>query len=291
MTTTGKKSQPKRATQKKRISGPRKTTGIFKKPWKVILSLLLLLLLFSPFYYGYVLKTTLAAWSWVRGIKGNTHYHVYKNFNIRIPDKYPIHGIDVSSYQGWINWQKVKKMHQDSIHISFAFIKATEGVLIADPLFQRNWVECKKAGITRGAYHYFRPRFSGKWQAKFFLQNFKSLKGDLPVVVDVEELDRQPPEKMRTELTAFLDEVTLKTKVKPIIYSGLKFYEDNLAGYYSGYNLWLSNFNHPELAVIPATNWKFWQHSDKAKVNGIPHTVDFDAFRGDSLQFRQLLIQ
>ena len=64
------------------------------------------------------------------------------------------------------------------------------------------------------------------------MQNVKVVKGNLPVVVDVEGLDGVSPEKMRLELTDFLTEITLKTGAKPIIYSGLKFYEDNLAGYF-----------------------------------------------------------
>jgi len=257
--------------------------------WKIAI-ICFLLLVFSPFYYGYVLKNVTPAWRWLRDIGSNPHYRTYKSFGIRIPDKYHLQGIDVSSYQGVINWKKVKGMREDSVHISFAFIKATEGIVIVDPYFQRNWRECRKAGITCGAYHYFRPRFSGKLQARFFLQNVKPGRGDLPVVVDIETLDGVTPDKMRLQLTAFLQEVTTKTKAKPIIYSGLKFYEDNLAGYYGDYFLWLSRFNHSDLAVSAATNWKFWQHSERARVNGIYSVVDFDAFKGDSVAFEKILI-
>lgn len=250
-----------------------------------------MLLLFSPFYYGYVIKTVTTSWRWVRDIGHKTNYPVYKNFNIRIPNKYTIHGIDVSSYQGRIDWQRVKKMREDSVHISFAFIKATEGILKTDPYFRRNWRECQKADISCGAYHFFRPKFSGKYQARFFLQNVKVVKGNLPVVVDVEGLDGVSPEKMRLELTDFLTEITLKTGAKPIIYSGLKFYEDNLAGYFDNSVLWLSNFDHPELAVSASTKWAFWQHSNRARVNGIIHGVDFDLFKGDSLAFQKMLIR
>ncbi len=249
-----------------------------------------LLVLLSPLYYGYVLKCFTSTWRWVRDIGGNPHYHTYTSFNIPIPDKYSIHGIDVSSYQGKIDWQKVKNMDEDGVHISFAFIKATEGILLIDPYFQRNWREAPKVGITCGAYHYFRPKFSGKWQARFFLQTVKSEKGDLPMVVDIERLDGMTPEKMRSELKAFIKEVESKTGAKPIIYSGLKFYQDNLQIYFDEYVLWIAHYYQPELEVSKQTNWRFWQHSDKAHVNGINHVVDFDAFNGDSLIFRHLLI-
>lgn len=251
----------------------------------------LLLVVLSPFYYGYVLRTFISTWRWVRDMGGNPHYRTYKSFNIRIPDKYAIHGIDVSYAQGKIDWQKVKTMEEDSVHISFAFIKATEGILLVDPYFQRNWREAPKAGITCGAYHYFKPSKSGKWQAKFFLQTVKMEKGDLPVVADVEELNGVTPAKMRQELKDFLSFIQTKTGVKPIIYSGISFYQDYLSGYFDGYTLWIAHYHQPELKIGSQTNWLFWQHSDAATINGINHVVDFDAFKGDSAAFKKLLVQ
>lgn len=264
-----------------------------KKGLPVQLKLVLicvLLVLLSPFYYGYVLKMFASSWRWFRDFGSNPHYHIYKSFNIPIPDKYSIHGIDVSSYQGKVDWQLVKNMHEDSVHISFAFIKATEGILQVDPYFQRNWREAPKAGIICGAYHFFRPKLSGKWQAKFFLQNVKIEKGDLPMVVDIEQLDGVSPEKMRDELTQFLKYITVNTKTKPIIYSGLKFYNNYLLSYFDDYTLWLAHYYEPELDVNKDAKWRFWQHSDKASVNGISHVVDFDVFNGDSLTFKKLLV-
>ena len=251
----------------------------------------IVLLLVFGFYYGYVIRTVSYTWRWVRDL-GRKHYYyrTYTSFSIRIPTQYHIHGIDVSSYQGVINWPMVKAMQEDSVHITFAFIKATEGVVQVDPYYQRNWREAQKAGIVCGAYHYFRPKFNGKWQARFFLQTIKSGKNTLPPVVDVEELSGLQPQAMRRELTDFLQEVTAKNKRKPIIYTGLKFYGDYLKGYFSDYTYWIASYNDPDLVVSKGTNWKFWQHSDKAHVNGIiARGVDFDAFNGDSVAFRKLV--
>jgi lysozyme len=253
--------------------------------------LIVLLIALLPLYYPYAERNLVSAWRWVKDFGRSPNYPVYKSFHIHIPVKYAIHGIDVSSYQGLINWEKVKRMRQDSVHISFAYLKATEGILLTDPYFMHNQRMCERVGLINGAYHYFRPRASGKLQAKFFLANVKIQKGNLPPVVDVEELDGISPDKMRGELDDFLKEVGLKTKTKPIIYSGLKFYYDNLAGYYDNYPLWLSNFDHPDLRVIPGTKWNFWQHSNRAKVSGILHGVDFDVFKGDSLAFREMLVK
>jgi lysozyme len=275
-----------------KVSTGKKSRNTGAGPFKWALGFIFIgLLCLAPFYYGHVIKTLTSSWRWVRDAKNKPHYHLYKHFKVEIPEGYKLHGIDVSFYQGKIDWQRVKKMHEDTVHVDFAFIKATEGVLITDPYFQRNWRECQKAGIPCGPYHYFRPRFSGSWQARFLLQNVKLKKGDLPVTVDVESLNGTSPEEMRKELALFLNDVTKGTGVKPIIYSGLKFYQDNLQGYFDGYPLWLSNFNHPDVSVGPGTNWVFWQHSERARVSGIVSICDFDVFKGDSVAFKRLLVK
>lgn len=277
----------KPATNKKKATAPKKK---FPTQLKIALAGLALILL-SPFYYGYVIKFFASSWRWVRDIGSNPNYRVYESFGIRIPRNYSVHGIDVSAYQGKIDWQMVKSMSEDSVHISFAYIKATEGIAQVDPYFQRNWRECPKAGIICGAYHFFRPQKSGTWQAKFFLQTVRIEKGDLPMMVDVETLDGTSPAKMREELNSFLAYVKRKTRVKPVIYSGLSFYNDYLRGFYDTYPLWLAHYYHPELKLKNSSKWSFWQHSDKAKVNGINHIVDFDVFNGDSVAFRGMLIK
>lgn len=264
----------------------KKKSKTFSTQWKVAIAGLLLILL-SPFYYGYVVKGFVASWRWVKDWGQDPEYRTYKSFNIKIPKKYTIHGIDVSYYQGKINWQKVKMMKEDEVNIRFAFIKATEGVLQVDPYFQRNWREAPKVGIICGAYHFFRPKRSGKTQAKFFLQVVDVERGDLPPVVDIESLDGVSPLKMRAELSEFLNYVELKTKVRPIIYTGLKFYEDYLQGDFEDYPFWIAHYYQPKLR-LDKSRWKFWQHSDKAKINGIGHVVDFNAFNGDSTALEQL---
>ena len=284
-----KDSLPKKAPVRRKKAPAKK-----RKPFPMALKIFiagLLLILFSPLYYGYVLKLFSSTSRWIMDIGEDPNYRTYKSYAIRIPKKYSIHGIDVSSYQGKIDWKKVKSMKEDSVHITFAFIKATEGISSVDAYFQRNWREAPKAGIICGAYHYFIPRKSGLWQARFFLQTVKFEEGDLPPVVDVEDLSGQSPEKMRKELKDFIHHVEKKTGVKPIIYSGLVFYRDYLKGYFDGYPLWIAHYYQQELKAGATTKWHFWQHSDKARINGISHIVDFNAFKGDSLSFQQLLIR
>jgi lysozyme len=279
-----KKSMPvkKRRTSRKKAK---------KLPLQVKFAIVVVLLvLLSPFYYGYILRFASATWYWVRHPFEDENYRTYESFNIKIPKKHSIHGIDVSYYQGKIDWHKVKAMKDDEVHITFAFIKATEGLLIVDPYFQRNWREAPKAGIKVGAYHFFRPKRAGLWQANFFLQTISVEKGDLPPVVDIESLDGVSPAQMRKELNAFLVQVEEKTSVKPIIYTGLRFYQQYLKGYYEDYHLWIAHYHQPKLKLSDKM-WKFWQHSDKARINGINHVVDFNAFNGDSVLFEQILIK
>lgn len=250
-----------------------------------------LLILLSPWYYGYILNGFTATWRWMRDIGDNPHYRTYKSFKIRIPSGYQIHGIDVSYAQGKIDWRKVRAMKEDSVKVSFAFVKATEGLLIVDSYFKRNWREAPKAGITCGAYHFFRPKKNGLWQARFFLQNVKMEKGDLPPVADIETLDGVTPQNMRKELKAFLKHVEGKTGIKPLIYTNITFYQDYLAGYFDDYPLWIAHYYQPRLKLGGSTDWRFWQHSDKARVNGINHAVDFNVFKGDSLSFQALLVE
>lgn len=251
----------------------------------------LLLILFSPFYYAYVIKGFTSVWIWVKDLGGDPNYRTYSSFGIKIPKNYGIHGIDVSYYQGKIDWKKVKSMKEDDVQIRFAFIKATEGMFNVDPYFQRNWREAAKSGIICGAYHFFRPQKSGEWQAKFFLQTVKFEEGDLPPVVDVEQLNGASPDKMRKELKEFMAYVEQKTKVKPIIYSGLSFYRDYLKGHFDGYPLWIAHYYKSDLRLTKDTHWFFWQHSDKAKITGINHVVDFNAFNGDSTAFEAMRIR
>ena len=79
----------------------------------------------------------------------------YDAFGIEIPTNYNIHGIDVSKYQDRIDWESVKRMKVEDVQISFAFIKATEGIRNRDIFFKRNWKHCKDVMLARGAYHFF----------------------------------------------------------------------------------------------------------------------------------------
>lgn len=213
----------------------------------------------------------------------------YKEFGIKIPTQYEIHGIDVSRYQSTIAWGEVKKMRVANIQLGFAFIKATEGVSLVDPYFKRNWKKAKEAGLVRGAYHFFQPRKDGKAQAQHFFEHVPLESGDLPPVLDIESGWNLSAVKIQAEVQKWLDAMEQAYGVKPIIYTYVTFYEKYLRGKFDDYPLWIAHYYQPDNPRI-SRPWHFWQHSEEGRVNGILSKVDFNVFSGDSAGFRALLV-
>ena len=193
---------------------------------------------------------------------------------------YSVHGIDVSAYQGRIDWPEVARNR-----VRFAFIKASEGATLRDSRFARNWREARKAGVLCGAYHYFQPNRDGQTQADLFARTVPLAPGDLPPVLDVEAANFHDVAVMRREVARWLRLVEAHYGVRPILYSNHSFYQRHLAGHFDDYPLWLAHYevNRPTLA---RSKWIIWQHSDEAYVPGIRGVVDFNVFQGsfDELQ-------
>jgi len=214
----------------------------------------------------------------------------YEEFGISIPSDYAIHGIDVSRYQQIIAWEEVKAMQVHDIKIGFAFIKATEGVSNIDPQFKRNWIKAAGNQIPRGAYHFFIASRDGKMQAEHFIKRVDLEPGDLPPVLDVEQLNGTTRPKLQKEVKKWLETVENHYKVKPIIYTNVDFYDQYLGEEFDDYPLWVAHYYESNQPRIDR-NWSFWQHSDRGSVNGIISKVDFNVFGGDSTAFRELLLK
>jgi lysozyme len=213
----------------------------------------------------------------------------YKEFGIAIPEKYAVHGIDVSRYQQLIAWDAVKEMRVKNISIKFAFIKATEGIGNADPQFRRNWKRSKDAGVIRGAYHFFIASKDGMMQAQNFIETVDLQPGDLPPVLDIEQLNGATGAALKKEVKQWLLTIENYYGVTPIIYTNVDFYKQYLGSEFDKYMLWAAHYyeyNQPRIG----RNWSFWQHSDEGRVNGIVSKVDFNVFNGDSTAFIDMLI-
>lgn len=213
----------------------------------------------------------------------------YPEFGIPVPAGYSIHGIDVSKYQSKIDWKEVKAMNVKGIQMRFAFIKATEGTSNSDPRFERNWTNSKEAGITRGAYHFFIANRDGKQQAENFIDEVALEKGDLPPVLDIEQLNGTNPERLRQEAKKWLETVEEHYNVKPIIYTNVDFYTSYLGEEFDKYIFWAAHY-HSNGKPRVEREWHFWQHSDQGRVNGIRTPVDFNVFSGDWYEFLNLLV-
>ena len=213
----------------------------------------------------------------------------YPEFGITIPTEYSIHGIDVSRYQNIIAWEEVKKMKVHEIQLGFAFIKATEGIGNTDPQFIRNWRRAKSNDIIRGAYHFFIASKDGKMQAENFIKRVDLESGDLPPVLDVEQRYGTSKQQLQKEVREWLTVVENYYHVRPVIYTNVDFYNQNLGSGFDDYPLWVAHYYQQEQPRI-SRQWEFWQHNDQGNVNGIVSKVDFNVFHGDSVEFKSLLL-
>ena len=222
---------------------------------------------------------------WAARNRGFTKEKVY---GIKLPEPFRIHGIDVSSYQLTIDWGRVKTSGDRQHQISFAYIKASEGRGKTDPFFFRNWSQAHRQGIPAGAYHFFLPSQNGQEQARHFIKLVQLKKGDLPPVVDIEKDLGVGRQNLRKELKLFLREVEKAYRVKPILYTNIKFYNQYLSDGFEEFPLWVAHYIDRGRPRIDR-NWTFWQHSESGNnVPGISVRVDFNVFNGDSLAFQRL---
>jgi lysozyme len=180
------------------------------------------------------------------------------------------YGIDVSQYQGDINWKEVRESKPT---INFVILRATMGTK-KDTKFKKNMKGARKNGFNVGAYHYYNPNISGQKQAKNYLATVKLRKGDIIPIVDLERLStNQSTKKLKLGLKKWLDAVEKEYGVKPMIYSGASFYKKHLSKDFAEYPSWIAAYSksNKSKAVENATIHQF---SEKKKVKGIKGKVD-----------------
>ena len=198
-------------------------------------------------------------------------------------------GIDVSEYQGKISWSYVDTLEQQ-YPITFVFIRATVGKDRKDRKFDQNWAGAKKNKMIRGAYHYYRPNENSMEQARLFIKTVTLQKGDLPPVVDLEKLPKnQSIQNLKLGLKRWLQAVEAHYQVKPIIYTGERYYDDFLKEEFSEYLFWIANYNFYREEI--KDNWLFWQFTEKATVPGIKGNVDVNIFNGDLQQLQHISLE
>ena len=203
-------------------------------------------------------------------------------------ERYPVRGVDVSSYQGNIDWEILS-----SQNIQFAFIKATEGSSYVDPYFEKNYSSAMKTNLRIGAYHFFSFESSGKTQAENFCGAVSYVDGMLPPVLDVEyygsysSLSGAELENVRSELRICIDEIEKNFGITPVIYATQKSKNEIIGDEFLDCDLWIRSVY---LRVSDNLNWSFWQYSDKQRLdgyNGEEKYIDMNVFNGSLEEFQQ----
>ena len=197
---------------------------------------------------------------------------------------FEVHGIDLSHHQQTVNWDTIA--HQQ---ITFAFVKATEGRNNIDTSFCKHWIEMRRTGIVRGAYHYFHPSADPNVQALNYLNNVDLDYGDLPPVIDVEDDEDLPREQVVESIHLWLNAVSMRYNTKPIIYTNYKFYNKYVVGEFDAYPIWIAKYGN-EAPRLGSTQWVFWQYGNRGKIKGIEGNVDFNVFRSTRDELFKLCI-
>ncbi len=200
----------------------------------------------------------------------------------RRPDHYAVHGIDVSRWQRFIDWNEARRNG-----ISFAFIKATEGQEDVDPRFSEHWAGAEWAGIPHAAYHFYYFCAPAAAQARWFIQNVPRSTGGLPHVLDMEwnphsKTCRVRPDgaEVRRQADTFLDILEAHYGQRPVVYTTVDFWQDTGIGQLPGTRFWVRSVAAHPNERYPGANWDFWQYTGTGRVPGVEGLVDINVFRG-----------
>jgi lysozyme len=196
-----------------------------------------------------------------------------------------IRGIDISHYQGNIDWIKV------ATNNAFVFIKATEGEKNHDPMFKANWAGAQSVGLPVGAYHFFDPAQDAGLQAQHFCDALDSVTGKrLPPMFDIEKTGGVSQALILTKVQKWMDLVEKHTGQKPIIYTNVSIgTQTRLAKKFSKYLLWVAQYGVKAPALCGWPKWTLWQYSQTGRVPGIAGDVDLDYFAGTIAELHALL--
>lgn len=268
--TNGKGTSRSRKTSKKRFLSryPR---------WAWWIGGVSIVILYIWAFYFFFVSPTGFRW---RALYGDAEY----------PDGYEIHGIDISHYQGKIDWEQLKNAMIKGCPVRFVIIKSTEGASRMDENFRENFNQARDYGFIRGVYHFWSNKSSAREQAYFFLDKVHLTEGDLPPVLDIEHkpADKSVDDFQRDVLT-WLHIVEDRYHAKPIIYTYYKFKEKYLsASVFDDYPYWIAHYYVDKVQY--KGKWKFWQHTDAGKLPGIKGYVDFNIYNGSYYDLRKLCI-
>ena len=191
---------------------------------------------------------------------------------------YLVRGMDISHYQGAIDWSKVS-----TDGLSFVYMKATEGSDGVDDRFADNWKGAASTGLKRGAYHFYNFCKGGAVQAAQFIKTVPADVDALPPTIDLEESGdcKKMPAKaaFRKDLAAFTAKIKAAYGHSPILYVNYSIYALYFQGENDSYKLWIADIKH-EAPVLPDNaSWTMWQYDWHGQAKGVGE-VDLDVFNG-----------
>ena len=195
-------------------------------------------------------------------------------------------GIDVSHYQGQINWPTVAR----SGKVLYAFCKATESTNLVDNTYNFNVREAHKVGIPVGCYHFFSPKVSGKAQLEHFIKNVDMNALDVVPMLDVEVRGKASLEEFQREIRAWLTGFEEHYHFKPIIYASVNFYNKFLAGAFDDYMYMIAKYGEGVPNPQGPIPMAMWQYSASGRIDGIKGAVDQSCFI-DQFDVKDILIK
>ena len=243
------------------------------------------------FWVGGLVVTVLYCWAFYYFFVGPTGFRWRALYGeSRYPKGFEIHGIDISHYQGNIDWDKLQGGMISGCPLRFVIIKSTEGASRMDENFKSNFHNALEYGFIRGAYHFWSNKSSARQQAYYFLEKVKLEEGDLPPVLDIEHAPKDKSiEEFQRDILTWLHIVEDRYHVKPILYTYYKFKEKYLsAPVFDDYPYWIAHYYVDKVEYKGA--WKFWQHTDVGRLPGIKSYVDFNIYNGSFYDMKKLTI-
>lgn len=190
-----------------------------------------------------------------------------------------VKGVDVSVYQGTVDWAKVQ-----GAGIDFAIARVSDGTGTTDTTFAANWKGIAAQKLVRGVYQYFEPAEDPVAQANLLLAQVTDaggfVPGDLPPVMDMEKTGGQSDATIQANMQSWLDTIEKSFGRKPLIYTN-ESTSTHFGGKFTTYPLWVASWGGtcPTMPV-GFSQWVLWQYAATGIVNGISGAVDHDEFNG-----------
>jgi lysozyme len=241
-------------------------------------------------HFKWVLPVSIIA---ILAALGLLFYNGVIHFNSPSLREYPVQGVDVSAYQGAIDWDILSRQN-----IRFAYIKATEGSGMQDENFNANWQDATQTALKVGAYHFFSFESPGATQADNYIKTVPKLAGSLPPAIDLElygAFNKKPPSRddIDRELGGMLSKLEAYYGKKPVIYVTEECYSQYIQGGFTQNPIWIrSVYTKPSLP--DGHRWTFWQYSARYALPGYQgeeRFIDMNVYNGSAEQFKTLYEQ